>query len=85
MEGLLNTLFGPLPEEYCLYFYFISIFGGIFALIAFIHIVVLLLFSKDSKKWQLISAFSMIFFMYFILYFKSRLLNTMCKSSLGNR
>lgn len=83
MESLMNTLFGPLPAEYCLYFYFISIFGGIMALIALINIVYLLIFSKDNKRWQMISAFSMLFLIYFILYFKSRLLNTMCKNSIN--
>ena len=82
MKSLMDTLFGPLPEYYCLYFYIISIAGAVFALIALINVIALLLFSKDSKKWQMAGAFTMFFFMYFILYFKSRLLNTMCTKSL---
>lgn len=82
MQSLMDTLFGPLPEYYCLYFYLISILGAVFALIALINVVVLLVFSKDGKKWQMIGAFTMIFLMYFVLYFKSRLLNTMCRKSL---
>jgi hypothetical protein len=82
MKSLMDTLFGPLPEYYCLYFYIISILGAVFALIALINVVALLLFSKDGKKWQMAGAFMMIFLMYFVLYFKSRLLNTMCRKSL---
>ena len=81
MESLMDTLFGPLPEYYCLYFYIISIIGAVFALIALLNIVGLL-FSKDGKRWQMIGAFSMIFLVYFVLYFKARLLNTMCRKSL---
>lgn len=82
MQSLMDSLFGPLPEYYCLYFYIISVAGAVFALIALINVIALIVFSKDSKKWQMIGAFSMIFLMYFVLYFKSRLLNTMCRKSL---
>tara|TARA_B100001175_G_scaffold305003_1_gene301614 strand:+ start:674 stop:922 length:249 start_codon:yes stop_codon:yes gene_type:complete len=82
MNSLMDTLFGPLPEYYCLYFYIISILGAVFALIALVNVIALLLFSKDGKKWQMAGAFMMIFLMYFVLYFKSRLLNTMCRKSL---
>lgn len=82
MQSLMDSLFGPLPEYYCLYFYIISIAGAVFALIALINVIALIVFSKDSKKWQMIGAFTMIFLMYFVLYFKSRLLNTMCRKSL---
>jgi hypothetical protein len=82
MNSLMDSLFGPLPEYYCLYFYIISILGAVFALIALVNVIALLLFSKDGKKWQMAGAFMMIFLMYFVLYFKSRLLNTMCRKSL---
>lgn len=82
MKSLMDSLFGPLPEYYCLYFYIISVLGAIFALIALVNIVGLLLFSKDAKKWQMMGVYAMIFLMYFVLYFKSRLLNTMCRKAL---
>jgi hypothetical protein len=73
-------LFGPLPKQYCLYFYFLSILG--FFLMAIVLIVTLYsLFSKKmgGNAGQLI----MIFLGYFILYFQNRLLYTMCIDSTG--
>ena len=77
----MNYFFGPLPQFYCLYFYIISIFGGIFMLLALIGIVVILL-SNDKNKMQMLGIYVMFFFFYLIIYFKARLLNTMCVKSI---
>lgn len=80
MESYLDYFFGPLPEYYCLYFYAVSVFAFVIAVIALLNIVYLL-FSKGPKN-QLMGAYFMLFLVYFVLYFQNRLLNTMCEKAL---
>ncbi len=77
----MDYFFGPLPQYYCLYFYIISIFGGIFTLLALIGIVTIAL-SSEKNKMQMLGVYVMLFFFYLIIYFKARLLNTMCVKSI---
>ena len=80
MESYLDYFFGPLPEYYCLYFYAVSVFAFVIALIALINIVIML-FIKGSSK-QVMGSYLMLFIVYFVLYFQNRLLNTMCEKAL---
>ena len=80
LENLPDILFSPLSKDYCLYFYAVSVFAFVIAVIALLNIV-LLLFSKGPKK-QLMGAYFMLFLVYFVLYFQNRLLNTMCEKAL---
>lgn len=75
-----NTLFGPLSKEYCLWFYLLSIIG--FALFAFILIsgIVMGVSKKRDMSFYLhLFAGSLA---YAIFYFQNRLLYSMC--STGN-
>ena len=45
----MDYFFGPLPQFYCLYFYIISIFGGVFMLLSLIGIVMIALSSDKNK------------------------------------
>lgn len=72
----MDTLFGPLGPQYCMYFFYLSVFG--FALM--IMAVVSSLYIGISKKLGAKYYISMIFvsLTYFIFYFQNRLLYTMC-------
>ena len=72
-------LFGPLPQNYCLYFYFLSIIGYVLMILAIVFGV----FSYfRNKKFVGFGQLLMIVMGYFIIYFQNRLLYSMCYSSL---
>ena len=71
-----KSIFGPLSSEYCVYFYYLSIFG--FALM--IMTVVSYVWIGIAKKLDFRHYVQMFFgaLVYFIFYFQNRLLYTMC-------
>jgi len=76
MAGLVDNLFGPLPIEYCLYFYFLSIFGFILLIL---FIVPALFYGLTKRKGldyyiQIIG----LSLGYLVFYFQNRLLHSMC-------
>lgn len=85
MNSVLNNLFGPLPKEYCNYFYIISIFFYV-VLISFIILSLGYLIKnynnlKDIKFILLIYGIQVIVSL-FLSYFVNRLLYSMCVNSL---
>lgn len=79
MDSLLQTLFGPLPKKYCLYFYILAIIGFISFAVILLGTVV----SGVSKRLGLMHYMSglSIALVYGLFYFQSRLLHTMCVGS----
>jgi len=79
----MNTFFGPLNKESCLYFYFASIiFGVIFLFIAlgiFFYII------RIGNKMDIKIGFNLILMLInaFLVYFVNRLLYSMCSRSLA--
>jgi len=76
MAGLVDTLFGPLQKEYCLWFLFLSALGLIWL---FFYIISAFYIGVMKKKGfdYFITVFS-VGIAYFIFYFQNRLLYTMC-------
>lgn len=68
-------LFGPFSQEYCMYFYFLSVFGYVLFILA-IGVAIYQMFSK--KKSVSYNQLFMVMIGYFIMYFQNRLLYTMC-------
>jgi hypothetical protein len=72
-----QSIFGPLGTEYCVYFYYLSVFG----LALMILTIISNLWIGISRKLgfrhylQMVSAA----LIYFIFYFQNRLLYTMCQ------
>lgn len=80
MNNFIQTTFGPLPQNYCDWFFILSVLG-------FVMLVVLLLTSLavglSQKKG--VDYYMQIFSIalgYGIFYFQNRLLHTMCVASL---
>lgn len=80
MNELMNTLFGPLDKDYCLYFYYLSIFGFIFLTLSFLTMVRLAVTRKRGATFYVNSL--MVLLGYGIFYFQNRLLHSMCSNSL---
>jgi hypothetical protein len=76
MGSFEQKVFGPLGSEFCLYFYYLSVFGFALIILTFISYI----WIGISKKLGFSHYLHMIFLMivYFIFYFQSRLLYTMC-------
>lgn len=72
-------LFGPLPQQYCLYFYFLSVIGYVLMILA-LGFGIFSYFS--NKKFVGFGQLFMIVAGYFIIYFQNRLLYSMCYPTL---
>ena len=75
MQNILDTLFSPLSKDYCSLFYYLTI-GSFIAIILSIIMVLTRAFKNKGKTlvFDLITVVPL----YTVLYFKNRLLYTMC-------
>lgn len=80
MNDFMNALFGPMHKDYCLYFYYLSIFGFILLTLSFLTMVRLVIARKRDGVFYMNSF--MVLLGYGIFYFQNRLLHSMCSSSL---
>lgn len=79
MDNFLQTIFGPLGKDYCLYFYFLSMLG--FFLLAMLVITSLMVGISQRKGMDFYYQMLTVGFAYGILYFQNRLLHSMCVGS----
>ena len=82
MSNFMNTYFGPLGEEYCVYFYALSIFFGIAFVLTVISVVTYMLmhFNKINMNYIMHAFFLML--NSFLAYLVNRLLHSMCMKSM---
>jgi len=71
-----NQYFTPLGKEYCMYFYYLSVIGFAFFWLALIGGVYMGIMQKEKPGFYM--QIMMICLTYLIVYFKSRLLYSMC-------
>ena len=81
MNDFMQDYFGPLGQEYCLYFYILSIIFFILFILSIIGVVGALSmnYKKLNTMFVLNSAFLILNTL--LAYFVNRLLNTMCVNS----
>ena len=78
---MLDTLFGPLGKDYCLYFYVLSAMSFSLFLLYMLYIIILVI-KTPSKMNVPFLMHSLLVIMYSLLvYFVNRLLYTMCINS----
>ena len=82
MDSFVDRYFGPLPREYCVYFYFLSAFFAFFFAVTLVSVVVLLLTQRSKINNMFIANSIFALLNLFLGYFVNRLLNTMCVRSL---
>lgn len=82
MASFMNQYFGPLPREYCVYFYLLSIFFGFAFIMSALSIAYFLV--MHFKKVNTLFIVNSIFILLntFLGYIANRLLNTMCVKSI---
>lgn len=71
-----NQFFTPLGKEYCVYFYYLSVIGFAFFWLALISGLYMGIMQKEKPGFYM--QIAMICITYLIVYFKSRLLYSMC-------
>ena len=78
MSSFMDKYFGPLPREYCVYFYALSIAFGIMFVVSAVSIGYFMIthIKKVNKMFVVNSIF--ILLNSFLAYFANRLLHTMC-------
>lgn len=80
MNNFMNDIFGPMHKDYCLYFYYLSVFGFILFIVSLLTMIRLAVSKKRSSMFYVNSI--MVLLGYGIFYFQNRLLHTMCANSL---
>ena len=79
-QEIMNSIYGNLPKDYCLYFYALSVFG--FVLMIFTFLVALIIGITRKKDFSFYFQAMMGVFAYGLFYFQNRLLHSMCVNSL---
>ena len=81
MNSFMDKYFGPLPREYCVYFYALSVlFGVMFAFSVVSMLYFMIMHMKRVNMMFLANSFFMILNT-FLAYLVNRLLHTMCVKS----
>ena len=80
MSDMFETVFGPLSQQYCLYFYYLSILG--FVLFALVILSALSIGISKRKDFSFYLTAFMGSLGYLIFYFQNRLLYSMCQKTL---
>ncbi len=81
----MNEYFGPLSKEYCVYFYYLSIFFFLMYVITLIGAIAFIIKNyKDFAKINLSFIINLVMVLINMLlsYFVNRLLHTMCVNSI---
>jgi hypothetical protein len=81
-QSTMDYLYGPLTKDYCVYFYFLSVFGFIMLCFAAVSSLFFGIFKK--KGFEFFSGMFMVCLAYGLFYFQNRLLYSMCVGSLKN-
>ncbi len=82
MNSFMNTYFGPLGEEYCVYFYVLSIFFGIAFVLSVISVVTYMLTNVNKINMTFLIHTFFLLLNSFLAYLVNRLLHTMCMKSI---
>jgi hypothetical protein len=79
--SFMDKYFGPLPREYCVYFYAMSIIFAFFFVIGLISITYFVLFHFKKVNGLFIVNSVFVLFNTLLAYLVNRLLHTMCVKS----
>jgi hypothetical protein len=80
--SLMDKYFGPLPREYCIYFYALSIACGIIFVSSILSITYFMVIHFKKVDMMFIVNSSLILLNTFLAYLANRLLHTMCVKSI---
>jgi hypothetical protein len=82
MSGLMNTFFGPLSKDSCVYFLILSMIFFFFLIALLFSGIVFLMKKGKNLDSKMVFHGVLIFLNLFLAYFVNRLFYTMCSKSL---
>jgi len=82
MDSFMNTYFGPLSRDYCVYFYALSIIFGVIFVFSLISIVYFAVMHMKKINVMFVVNAVLVLFNSFLGYLVNRLLHTMCVKSI---
>lgn len=82
MNDILNKYFGPLPREYCVYFYILAIIFGVMFVASALSIAYFMIMNFKKINTMFVVNSLMILFNTLLAYIANRLLHTMCVKSI---
>lgn len=82
MDSFMNTYFGPLGEEYCVYFYALSIFFGIAFVLTLISTVTYMFMHVNKINMSFLMHTFFVLLNSFLAYLVNRLLHSMCMKAI---
>lgn len=80
-KSFMETVYGPLSKEYCIYFYILSIIGFVLLIIVILSTLLIGITKKKDSKFYM--EMFMLCIPYALIYFTNRLLYSMCSGALG--
>lgn len=82
MDNFMNTYFGPIGKEYCVYFYVLSIISGFTFAVSMVSVVWYAAMHLNKINSMFIVNSALVVFNTFLAYISNRLLHTMCVRAL---
>lgn len=77
-DNFMNSYFGPLGKEYCVYFYALSIIFGITFILSAFSIASFVVMHYKKVDAMFVANSFLVLFNTFLAYLANRLLHTMC-------
>jgi len=81
-SSFMDNYFGPLPREYCVYFYFMSIMFGFIFVFSTISIAYFMVMHFKKVNTMFVANSLLVLFNTLLAYLVNRLLHTMCVKSI---
>ena len=78
----MQTYFGPLSREYCVYFYALTIISGIVFALTALSVVYTLIMHFKKVNTMFVANSTVLLVNMFLIYISNRLLHTMCVKSI---
>jgi hypothetical protein len=75
-NSIMDTIYGPLGSEYCIYFYYLSMIGFILLILSVLTSIYVGITKKKDSSFYL--KMLMVSIGYGVFYFQNRLLYSMC-------
>ena len=82
MDNFMNDYFGPLGQEYCMYFYVLSIIAGVSFALSAVSVVSYAVMHYNKINSMFVINSVLVLFNTFLAYIANRLLHTMCVKSI---
>jgi len=77
-NSFMNKYFGPLPRDYCIYFYIMSIMFGILLALSAVSMAIYIVTHLNKLRMPFVINGMLVLFNLFLGYIANRLLHTMC-------